>query len=142
MAIPLWVGHYIGLPFKVRGRKIDGLDCWGLVRLVIAEQAGVLLPAFEKNYDGISTKLDAEKIGAHIRSTAGNTDCWDPIAPGQEKIFNVIVLRMRGQPMHVGIVIDDGLMLHIEHGANSCIEKYHGMRWKDLIYGFYRHVSI
>lgn len=38
--IPLWVGHYLNLPYKISGRCMDGLDDWGLVRLIQREQFG------------------------------------------------------------------------------------------------------
>jgi cell wall-associated NlpC family hydrolase len=138
MTIPLWAGKYIGLPFNVKGRDQRGVDCWGLVRLVTSEQAGYVLPSFNTQYDGITTQGDISKIGAHIRSVLPH---WEIVDNGMEKCFDVIVLRMNGQPMHVGIVIGDGHMLHIERGINSCIESYRSMRWKDRIYGFYRHAT-
>ena len=34
---------YVGLPWRIGGRDRRGLDCFGLVRLVLAEQAGIIL---------------------------------------------------------------------------------------------------
>ena len=136
MAIPVWVEKYIGLPFKVKGRDRSGIDCWGLVLLVTFEQQAVVMPAFDKGYDGTYAPDDAAKIG-NIVKTVGPISTVIPA--GQEKCFDVIVLRLKGQPMHVGIVLGDGIMLHIESGIESCIESYHSMRWKDRIYGIYRY---
>lgn len=46
-----WVGYYLGLPYKEKGRDRQGLDDWGLYRLVIAEQFGIALPSFAKEPD-------------------------------------------------------------------------------------------
>ncbi len=46
MPVPLWAGRYIGLPFMTHGRDRSGLDCWGLARLVMAEQLGRALPSY------------------------------------------------------------------------------------------------
>lgn len=136
MPIPIWAGHYIGLPFSDHGRDRSGLDCWGLVRLVMVEQFGRALPSYMHEYER-STQTD--KIGALI---CREIPKWKEVQIGQEEKGDVIVLRVRGAPMHVGIVLGDAMMLHIERGINSVIEKYHSPRWADRIHGFYRFKSI
>ena len=37
-----WLDRYIGLPWKIGGRELHGgIDCWGLVRLVMRDEAGI-----------------------------------------------------------------------------------------------------
>ncbi len=133
MPIPIWAGRYIGLPFKDHGRLRDGLDCWGLVRLVMAEQWGQALPSFSANYTRTS---DIKNISRIIAEEALH---WTPVRRGDEKLGDVIVLRMQGHPLHVGLVLGDFSMLHIERGVNSAIEKYTSARWAERIYGIYRY---
>jgi cell wall-associated NlpC family hydrolase len=135
MPVPIWAGHYIGLPFLDHGRDRSGLDCWGLVRLVMAEQLGFALPSYIRDYQR-TTQVD--RISALIERESPK---WKNIAPGQEICGDVIVLRVRGRPMHVGLVLGDKQMLHIEFGINSVIERYAGTRWTDRVAGFYRHKS-
>jgi cell wall-associated NlpC family hydrolase len=133
MPVPFWAGHYIGLPFADHGRSRSGLDCWGLVRLVMAEQFGIALPSFDTEY---RRAADAEEVGALI---GRETVRWIEIEPGEEILGDVIVARLRGRPMHTGLVLGDQRMLHVERGVNSAIEPYAGPRWRDRIYGFYRY---
>ena len=133
MPVPIWAGRYIGLPFREHGRERSGLDCWGLVRLVMAEQFGRPLPSFISEYRRTTS---AEDIGRLITREAA---AWMGVEAGREKAGDVIVLRMRGVPMHVGLVLGDRHMLHIERGVDSAIERYGSPRWSERIYGFYRH---
>jgi len=133
MPIPIWAGHYIGLPFTEHGRNIHGLDCWGLVRLIMAEQFNIALPSYSRDYQ--STK-DQDRLGTLI---TGEAKKWIEIPKGKEQQGDVIVLRMRGQPMHVGLVLGDAHMIHIERGINSAIERYSSIRWKDRVWAVYRY---
>ena len=53
------------------------------------------------------------------------------------KPFDIVLLRTKGVPSHVGIVIDSRRMLHITEGINSCVEDFTGPMWKDRVLGFY-----
>jgi cell wall-associated NlpC family hydrolase len=133
MPVPFWAGHYIGLPFAEHGRCRSGLDCWGLVRLVLAEQFGIALPSFMHEY---RSARDAQAIGALVER---EIPAWQNIAPGAEMLGDVVVLRLCGQPMHVGLVLGDRRMLHIEEGVDSAIENYAGPRWSERVLGFHRY---
>ena len=138
MATPIWAGKYIGIPYKVRGRTLDGLDCWGLVCVIARAEQGITLPSFADRNAGTATMHNVAKIGQLIKEVIPD---WIQVWRGRERCLDVIVLRLHGHPMHVGVVLGDGLMLHIDKGIDSCIESYHSTRWKDRIYGFYRHAS-
>lgn len=133
MPVPYWAGHYIGLPFAEHGRDVQGLDCWGLVRLVLSEQFGIAVPSYAREYR--STRAQDE-LGALIKR---ETQAWEKIESGNESLGDVVVLRLRGQPMHVGMVLGDQTMLHIEQFINSAIERYSSRRWSGRVEGFYRH---
>ncbi len=130
-----WYDQYIGLPFREGGRECAGLDCYGLLRLVINERFGGDIPEYEgiayrggDDADFLATLMD-ERIRL-----------WTPIRIGDERPGDGILLRVMGRPIHVGIVIVQGLMLHIEKDCDSLIECYsNGSRWERRILGFYRH---
>jgi cell wall-associated NlpC family hydrolase len=133
MPVPFWAGHYIGLPFLDHGRDRSGLDCWGLVRLVMTEQFGVALPSYVHEYQR-TTQVD--KISALIERESSK---WKLVPAGKEICGDTVVLRVRGKPMHVGMVLGDRQMLHIEAGINSVIERYAGANWAERVFGFYSY---
>lgn len=133
MSIPIWVGHYIGLPFKEHGRDRSGIDCWGLVRLVMGEQFGVSLPSYATHYDSTTREDQLAPLIEEERKW------WIPVEAGKEQLGDVVVLRMRGQPIHVGLVIETGRMLHAEVGIGSVLDSYKSARWHLRVTGFYRY---
>ncbi len=63
MPIPFWAGHYIGLPFLERGRDPKkGLDCWGLVRLILREQFDHRLPSYTEFYDSTDNQETRRQV--------------------------------------------------------------------------------
>ena len=133
MPVPIWAGRYIGLPFRDHGRDRSGLDCWGLVRLVLSGQFGIAMPSLAAAYEHTLALDDISSV------IAREIPHWQEIAAGQERCGDVIVLRLHGLPLHVGVVLGDAQMLHVEARIDSAIESYAGLRWKDRIHGFYRH---
>lgn len=138
MPLPQWIGRYIAVPFKTHGRDITGCDCWGLVRLVLKEQYGIDLPDHAEGYE-TATSLSHEDIGKVI--AAESAARWRQIDKGIARLGDVIILRTKGHPLHIGLVVAPGMMLHVLRGANSVVECFDGVRWKSKIYGFYRHES-
>lgn len=90
---PTWVETYIGLPFKEHGRARDGVDCWGLVRLVLAEQFKIDLPAYVAGY---ASTEDAVDIARLIRGEMGPWIEVRDTHPG-----DAVLMRLRAQPCHV-----------------------------------------
>jgi cell wall-associated NlpC family hydrolase len=133
MPVPIWVGHYIGLNFKEHGRDRHGIDCWGLVRLVMGEQFGVSLPSYATQYDSTTREDQLAPLIEEERKW------WIPVEAGKEQLGDVVVLRMRGHPIHVGFVIEHGRMLHAEVGIGSVLDSYKNARWHLRVTGFYRY---
>ena len=133
MSIPIWVGHYIGFPFKDHGRDRKGVDCWGLVRLVMSEQFGISLPSYATHYDSTTREDQLAPLVEEERKW------WIPVESGQEQLGDIVVLRMCGQPIHIGLVIEPGRMLHAEVGIGSVLDSYQSTRWSLRVTGFYRY---
>jgi len=125
----MWTNDYIGIPFVEHGSSHEGCDCWGLVRLVYKEQLSIELPDLSEQYSntkdaGIQNIVFAQKPK------------WRTANKPQE--FDVILVRMRGAEMHVGLVAGHNQMLHIRAGIDATIERFNTPVWNKRIIGFYR----
>lgn len=126
---------YIRIPFKEHGRTRDGADCWGLACIIYAEQLGIELPALT----GYEHTKDKARISTIIKSESIS---WDFIKPGDEKPFDIAVFKMLGQPMHVGVVVKPGLMIHCERGSGVYITYYYKEnQWDRRLEGFFRYAE-
>ena len=133
--LPSWVAEYCGLPFKEQGRSREGIDCWGLARLVLLEQLGLETPDYSAAYDDVADKVVIPQV---IR--AGLEAEWEKVAVPQP--FDLIILKVAGNPMHVGLVVSTDSFLHAPEGKlMSLPERFTDRIWKNRIEGFYRHVS-
>jgi len=126
---------YIGIPFKSCGRNYSGIDCWGLLRLVYKEMLDITLSSYIDEYvDSFNYPVISKVIVQHASE-------WIKVDHGTEQMFDVILLDLRGLPIHVGMVIVPGWMLHIKTKVNSCLERYNTTLWNRRIRGFYRYES-
>lgn len=123
---------YIGVPFLEHGRYADdGLDCWGLVRLVLREQLGVELPDLGYSYP------HSHAVGAITLTVGEQLPSWQEVERGQEQPGDVVLLRILGAPIHVGVVTEPGWMLHVMQGIDTCLERYDGPIWSRRIEGIF-----
>lgn len=133
-AVPEWVAGYIGIPYATYGRDRSGIDCWGLFNLVMKEQLGREMPAYEGlPFHDTSVARD---IG---RDALAYASLFQPIEAGNETLGDGILIRVRGFPLHLAMVVAPGWMLHIEMHTDSCLSRYRDFAWERRISGFYRY---
>ena len=140
---PAWAGDYVGIPFADLGRDRDGCDCWGLVRLVIVEQAHVELPSWATNY---GSEANCEGVGERIEAARVSGD-WQRIDPGREQPLDVVELSTAVRtaagwmfgPLHVGVVVGAGWMLHVEQTTDAALVRYNDPATARRLRGFWRH---
>jgi len=124
---------YIGIEFKSCGRDRSGLDCWGLLCLIYKERLGISLPSYIDEYtDAYSYRKISDAVNTHLPE-------WIPIKAGSEKVFDVVIFKLRGLPIHLGMVIKPGQMIHVFSRLNTCIERYNSPLWAKRIRGIYRY---
>lgn len=131
---PIWAGKYVGLTFAENGRDRDGIDCWGLTRLVYLDQFGIYLPSHHDGYHGFDDAPGVANIVDRELRQAGH---WKPRVGGA-RLGDVLLFRTgAGQLWHCGIAIARNRMLHARNGTNSCIERFDDLVWKPRLDGVY-----
>lgn len=131
----MWTNDYIRIPFKERGRARDGADCWGLARIIYQERLGIELPSLS-DYEHTKDKVRIPDI------IKAESHSWEFIKPGDEKAYDLAVFRMVGLPMHVAVVVEQGLMIHCERGSGVYITEYYKEhQWDRRLEGFFRHAK-
>lgn len=51
---------------------------------------------------------------------------------------DVVLLRVAGEPGHIGIMVSPTEMLHCMAGTNACIERINSVRWRGRVVGYWR----
>ena len=122
------------VPFLDKGRTREGLDCWGICVLAYAEVYGIELASLDWRYKGTSKPEALEEVVRREQETS-----WRQVAEPQPG--DVVVFRVGGHPSHIGLVLGDGLMLHIGEGFEAAVERYGSLMWGKRVADFWRHVS-
>ena len=135
--LPRWIGDYHHIPYVVHGRDENGLDCWGLVRLVYKNHYGIDLPCLATEYVG----TDVQNGGELSSTISAEKTAWRAISKNRRQVGDVVVMRYLGVPMHVGVVISEDNMLHTQKATGVCVTAYTGIKWANRIEGFYRHAD-
>lgn len=130
-----WASKYIGLRYADQGRDWSGVDCWGLARLVYAEELGIELPSYASAY------VSAEEVAEVDAALSGATERrnWAPVQRAQP--FDVYEFRTGQFRSHIGIAAAPGRMLHVHAGGAALIEAL-VPRWNRRLLGIHRHINM
>lgn len=120
----VWAEAYVGIPYLKHGYDREGCDCWGLVCLVMDEVFGRDLPRHD------------EWLGEASDYGAGAE--WQEVPLAEVRSGDV--LHMWGVhdgarvPLHCGVIVEPGLVLHTEGGTGSIVEDYRRKRaaWRPI----------
>jgi cell wall-associated NlpC family hydrolase len=130
-----WTNAYIGIPFAKFGASRSGLNCWGLIVLVYAEQLGITLP----DYAGAYASPEEQAEVAALVGTERANKVWVRKLPPRP--FDVLVFRRGRLETHVGLFVDYGLMLHVTADDCAKLERIDTGVWVHRLTGVYRHVN-
>lgn len=132
------IDGYIGIPYVDKGRKLDGADCWGLVRIVHMQEAGIEIPS----YGDISEK-DLLRVVREMKAGL-ESDIWVDVADRPRAAMDVVVMTKLDEvasfPYHVGIMMSPTRMLHTVRAAASHMSRLSDPTIK--IIGFRRHKDL
>lgn len=127
----MWSNKYIGIPYKSGGRDREGIDCWGLARLVYKEEYSIDLPSFSSYAEN-----DTDRINELITQYKEGWTETKEIVPG-----TLVLLRIRGSNTHIGIAISSTQFLHAREGQDSSIESFSNSHWNKRISGYFKYTE-
>lgn len=131
-----WTERFIGMPYLDLGRDRAGADCWGLACIIYREELDISLP----DYLGYASTDERGEIAALVDGATASP-LWVPVS-GQAMTFDVALFRRGRMTSHVGIVVSQGLMIHMAEAELSRIEHYNSGHWAPRLVGHYRHVEM
>jgi cell wall-associated NlpC family hydrolase len=130
---------YVGIPFRDRGRAMDGANCWGLIVLFFERELCIQLPAFDDRAAAL-TDLERSELSLVV---AGVRDdgAWLDVAQGQHRPGDVVLFRIAGELAHMGIVSAPDRFLHMRLRQDAGFESLSSLLWARRIASFHRHVA-
>jgi hypothetical protein len=131
-----WIEKYVGLPFIDGGRDWSGVDCWGLVRLVLKTECGIEVPSYGE--------ISAHDLMLVAREVSGESSREPWCLISQPEIFDVAVMFKLRAPVHVGIVaaLAPVRLLHIEKATSAVfiIATHPSVAFRSIVY--HRHKDL
>jgi cell wall-associated NlpC family hydrolase len=151
-AAPAWIEPYVGLPYRTFGRERDGIDCWGLFRLVARDRRQLMLPEYAGGYQGTGQQ-DAADLKRLIeggqsdwreiaRRGAEDPLTWFKAMERAAEEADALLISFWGHPVHVAYYVQPGLALHVLDGAMTTQLRYRDAEWRNKVVGIYRHRSL
>ena len=127
-----WVKKYVGIPFVSGGRDKNGLDCYGLVRLILRDEYCYNLPLLNGDYTNALNAAETKRLFCENIPLL----CGDKIENPEEK--SVALLKMRGRLCHVGLYAGDGCIIHSRHKIGVVCERLSSPQLAGCVEGWYR----
>lgn len=127
---------FIGIEYAPDARQDNLVDCWGLVVLVYRNVYNIQLPTFEKNSlskDGITSTANLI-LNNPLHEIFNRVQHVSDIMEG-----DILILNSGGNPIHIGMAVDNNKMIHAFDKAGSTLESFRSNKWKTRIRSIYRH---
>lgn len=122
------VQKYLGVPYKHHGRDLNGLDCYGLIVCIYADNGGTLSEPISE----YSTTWAKENKNLFIENYHLE---WVKVE--KPDFLDVILIKNGdGLAFHAGVVLDGKTFIHTNRAGTSIAKL---SDWKSRTEGFYRH---
>jgi len=122
---------YIGLEFEIGGRG-PKYDCWGYVQYLLDDYFALSVPSFENYEDWRTVHTRFVEIGVKKLTEQG----WK--VAERPNLANILLFRVRGRPLHVGLAVGSLRFLHIQEGMLSVLDRLDA-RWYPRLEGIYEY---
>ena len=105
MPCNICLDKFLGVPYKKYGRDMDGLDCYGFVRMVLKD-GGIDIPEYRFEHDGEQRDVFMDLVEGRVKDTPSNFNIvyLEPLSPGRE---------------HIGVYVDGLVWQMVEPGIFS-----------------------
>lgn len=126
---------YINLRFKYKGRDLSGVDCFGLVYLILKNEKQIELSEYDYS---IKWYLEGKNYIVDIKN---DLQTWSSIDIEQIRPFDVILFYASPKRIivnHMGLYIGEEKFIHISEDHNSRVERIND-HWISRIYSIMRY---
>jgi cell wall-associated NlpC family hydrolase len=126
---------YINLKFRYKGRDFSGVDCYGLVRLVLKNERQIKLPEYEYSQKWY---FEGKNYIVEIKNDSSN---WSQISTDKINPFDVILFYSSPKRIivnHMGVYIGEEKFLHVSENHNSMVDRL-SQHWISRVYAIMRY---
>ncbi len=100
----MWQNKYIGIPFLDKGRDTNGIDCWGLVRLVYKQEYNIDLPSFSTDYEADDSERMRDLFAQYKEG-------WEQIEEPTEGC--IVLFNILGVESHMGVAVSISVLTNL-----------------------------
>jgi len=125
------VMKYVGIPYKHQGRDINGIDCWGLIKLIYKDMLGIEIWDIGEDY---SKDWSWEGKDYFIENYQKQ---WERVT--EPRIFDgVLIHNGRGRTNHAGVMLENDRFIHCIK-AGVVISRITDRNWSNRVAGYFRY---
>lgn len=121
---------YVGIPYAIGASPPKGADCWTLAKDFALNVLGQHWPDYLYDVNNVYDSA-SRQIVAQMANLGGR---WERMPSPQYGC--ILIMRMKGIPIHCAVMVSDTEMLHTLSGRDSCIEPVE--RWRHNLLGAYK----
>lgn len=127
--VDMSLDQWVGIPYTE-----NEVNCWSLVRAFVFETLGKVYPEYFYDIDNLADDSEARIMEEY--HNLGRR--WKQVE--RPDIGDIIVLKIHGRPIHVGVYVGNGNFLHTMKGRQSTVERLDGW-WSQQIFGYFKWIG-